>query len=87
MFDSTWMKHGFTSLYGVFTCVDWEVGRILEIHVSTKYCRADKGWMERREHNQISAVEYQTWKTDHVTQCPINTTHSGPGMEAEGAVI
>ena len=87
VFDGTWMKRGFTSLYGVFTCMDWEVGRVLDVHVSTKYCQACKGWMERREHNQISAAEYQAWKTDHVPQCPINTTHSAPGMEAEGAVV
>ena len=39
-FDGTWMKRGFTSLHGVFTCFDWEVGRVLDLHISTKHCHA-----------------------------------------------
>ena len=86
-FDGTWMKRGFTSLYGVFTCIDWEVGRVLDVHVSAKYCQACKGWMERRDHNQISAAEYQAWKTDHVPQCPINTTHPGHGSGGSCCIV
>ena len=39
-FDGTWMKRGFTSFHGVFTCIDWNVGPVLDLHVSTKYCQS-----------------------------------------------
>eukprot|EP00117_Sycon_ciliatum_P030880 scpid64997/ scgid24259/ len=79
-FDGTWMKRGFTSLHGVFTCIGWEVGRVLDLHISTKHCHACKQWMEKRERDKITAAEYQT------QTCQINTDRSAPGMEAEVAV-
>ena len=39
-FDGTLMKRGFTSLHGAFTCIDWDTGLVLDLHVSTKYCQA-----------------------------------------------
>lgn len=81
-FDGTWMKRGFTSLLGVFTCIDWE-----DIHTSTKYCHSCRHWMELREHHEISAEAYESWKTDHAPKRPVNTDRSAPGMEAEAAVL
>ena len=86
-FDGSWMKRGFTSLHGVFTCIDWEVGLVLDLHVSSKHCYSCKRWAELREHQKISADEYGAWKATHAPACSVNTTCSAPGMEAEAAVV
>eukprot|EP00117_Sycon_ciliatum_P009381 scpid97671/ scgid11695/ len=86
-FDGMWMKRGFTSLHGVFTCIHWETGRVLDLKVSTKYCQACKQWKERKEHNKISHGEYTAWKDGHSANCPVNTQRSSPGMESEAAVV
>ena len=85
-FDGTWMKRGYSSLYGVFTAIDWHVGRVVDIHVSSKYCQTCSIWKCKREYNQVSVEEYAEWKEAHADKCPINTTRSSPGMEAEAAV-
>ena len=33
-FDGTWMRRGFSSLYGVFSCIAWDTGRIV---VTSRY--------------------------------------------------
>ena len=86
-FDGTWMKRGYSSLYGVFTAIDWDTGRVLDVHVSSKFCQSCSLWNARRERHQISAEEYARWKEDHAESCPVNTTRSSPGMESEAAVI
>ena len=86
-FDGTWMKRGFTSLHGVFTCIGWEVGRVLDLHISTKHCHGCKHWKEKREHNIVSVAEYEAWEESHAASCPVNTTKSAPGMESEAAVL
>ena len=86
-FDGTWMRRGFTSLFGAFVCMDWTTGRALDLHVSTKYCHSCVSWKARREHGTISQHEYETWLEGHNAVCPINTACSAPAMEAEAAVL
>ena len=39
-FDGTWMRRGFSSLHGVFSCIAWDTGRIVDLEVCSKFCRA-----------------------------------------------
>jgi hypothetical protein len=41
-FDGTWMKRGFTSLYGVGVCIDMLTGLVVDFHVRSKYCHKCK---------------------------------------------
>ena len=86
-FDGTWMKRGFSSLHGVFTAIDWELGKVLDVHVATRYCQGCSMWKARRELGKISSEQYQQWKADHDVLCSRNTDRSSPGMETEAAVI
>ena len=86
-FDGTWMKRGFTSFHGVFTCIDWNVGLVLDLHVSTKCCQSCRQWKERREHGKISVEAFHTWQVSHTPHCPINTDRSAPGMESEADAL
>ena len=86
-FDSTWMKRRFTSLHGMFTCIDWEVGNVLDLHVRNKHCYSCEQWAELREHQKISADKYGAWKATNAPACSVNTTYSAPGMGAEAAVV
>lgn len=40
-FDGTWQKRGFKSLNGVVTCTSVDSGKVLDIHVLSKYCICD----------------------------------------------
>lgn len=85
-FDGTWMKRGFSSLHGAFTAIDWEHGKVLDVHVATKYCQGCSVWKARRELGKISSEQYQQWKAGHTVLCSRNTDRSSPGMETEAAV-
>ena len=86
-FDGTWMRRSFTSLYGVFACVSWDTGRVLDVHVSSKYCHACVSWKFKREHRVISQQVYEDRAMEHQAVCPVNTECSAPAMESEAALI
>eukprot|EP00117_Sycon_ciliatum_P047960 scpid50775/ scgid34206/ len=83
--DGTRMRRGYTSLYGVFACISWRTGRVLDIHVSSKYCQECVVWNDRKESGRISAADFTAWKGTHT--CGVNTARSAPAMESEAAVI
>ena len=83
--DGTWMRRGYSSLYGVFACISWRTGRVLDIHVSSKYCQECVLWSDRKESGRVSDAEFTAWKATHT--CGVNTARSAPAMESEAAVI
>lgn len=85
-YDGTWMRRGFCSLFGVFPCIHWGTGRVLDLVVCSKYCHACTTWKARRELELITAEEYLHWQADHLGKCTANTECSAPAMEAEAAV-
>ena len=70
-FDGTWMRRGYSSLYGVFVCIGWESGRVLDIVVKSRYCQERCLWTEKKDKGSISAQEFLDWQTSH--NCKINT--------------
>lgn len=86
-FDGTWMRRGYSSLHGVFTAVSWDVGRVLDFHVSSKFCQQCSTWKSRLEKKKISEHQYEQFLASHQDACSKNTDRSAPGMEAEAAVI
>ena len=86
-YDGTWMRRGFTSLFGVFPCIHWGTGRVLDMAVFSKYCHACATWKARMELGTIIADEFQTWQASHDGQCSANTLCCAPAMEAEAAVL
>ena len=84
-FDGTWMKRGFSSLYGVFVAVSWDSGRVLDFHSSGKYCPECTMWYAMMENGKTTEERFSRWKLAHV--CDINTGRSAPGMESEAACV
>ena len=80
------MKHGFTFFHDVFTLIDWNVGLVMDIHVSTKYYQSCRQWRERSKRHKISIEAFQAWQGSHAPHCPINTDRSAPGMKSEAVV-
>lgn len=84
-FDGTWMRRGFTSLFGVFTAIAWDTGKVVDYHVSSKFCQECSVWKSRRHAGIISLAQYEAFVDRH--QCMVNTQQSSPGMEAEAAMV
>ena len=82
-FDGTWMRRGYSSLYGVFACISFQSGRVLDITVKGRYCHECKIWTEKKRSGAITEEAFSTWLDNH--KCSINTAASAPGMESEAA--
>ena len=86
-FDGTWQRRGFSSLNGVFVCISWSTGRVLDFHVSSKFCHRCTSINSRLESSAVSKQEYEKLMEEHKESCTVNTTRSSPGMESEAARI
>lgn len=84
-FDGTWMRRGYSSLYGEFACISFLTGRILDVHVSSRYCQQCSVWCAKREKGTITQERFEEWKASH--QCGSTTTVSAPAMKTEAASI
>ena len=82
--DGTWMKRGFSSLYGVVFVVSWQTGQVVDFHVMSKHCSRCRHWKARRRTEAISQEEYAAWRAEHDPSCDVNTHASAPAMETEG---
>ena len=80
--DGTWMKRGFSSLFGVQTAIAWDIHKVVDIEILSRYCLLCSVWQTKRRKGQISAAEYDTWHQKHA-DCQANTTVSLPAMETE----
>ena len=81
--DGTWMRRGFTSLYGVQTLISWDTGKVLDVDVLSKYCPMCESWPAKKNQGSITAAAYDAWHLDHEPSCQINTNVSSPSMETE----
>eukprot|EP00117_Sycon_ciliatum_P022925 scpid72803/ scgid6114/ len=82
-FAGTWMRRGYSSLFGVFACISWRTGRVLDVQVKSRYCHECALWNDEEERGVVTAQEFQEWKEQHY--CKANTKASAPGMECEAA--
>lgn len=78
--DGTWMRRGYSSLYGCFFIISEETGCVLDFIVLSKYCKACEYWSKKDQ----TSDEYMEWKQKHDSQCDINFDKSAKAMEAEG---
>ena len=81
--DGTWMKRGFSSLYGCVFVISEETGLVMDFVVLSKYCKICEIWSKRDSHSP----EYLEWKKNHEDLCSLNFKKSSKAMEAEGAVM
>lgn len=81
--DGTWMKRGFTSLYGVQTCISWDSQKVIDVEILSKHCSLCESWSTKQRQGKVSAADYDAWRVEHLDDCQINTTVSSPGMETE----
>jgi len=79
--DGSWRKRGFLSLFGLVTLIGWFTGKIVDVLVKSKYCKACEFWMTK-ENNE----EYQKWAESHSEQCEANHKGSSGKMEVDAVV-
>ena len=81
--DGTWMKRGFSSLYGCVFVISEETGLVMDFVVLSKYCKMCEIWSKC----DSSLPEFLKWKKNHEDSCSLNFNKSSKAMEAEGAVL
>ncbi|KYN50510.1 hypothetical protein ALC57_00149 [Trachymyrmex cornetzi] len=79
--DGSWRKRGFSSLFGVTSLIGWFTGKILDIEVKSKYCKACEHWK-----NKLDTAEYGEWFETHADQCQANHEGSSGKMEVDAVV-
>ena len=42
--NDSWRKRGFLSLYGFVSLIGWHIGKVVDVLVKSKYCKACKYW-------------------------------------------
>jgi hypothetical protein len=72
--DGSWQKRGFSSLNGVVTVTGMETGKVLDVHVLSKYCQGCK--LAGRDPEKLAK---------HERVCELNYEGSSGGMEVAGA--
>lgn len=79
--DGSWRKRGFSSLFGVATLIGWFTGKILDVLVKSKYCKACEFWSKKE-----GTAEYEKWAESHYDNCQSNHEGWAGKMEVEAIV-
>ena len=79
--DGTWKTRGHSSNIGVCTVVGDLTGKIIDVEVMSKYCKACDSWKGEKK-----GAEYRSWKNLHAPYCTKNHTGSSGKMEVDGMV-
>lgn len=79
--DGSWRKRGYSSLYGMTSLIGWRTGKVIDIQVKSKYCKACELWV-----NKIDSVEYEEWYEEHKESCKSNHEGSAKKIEVDSAV-
>ena len=82
-YDGTWMRCGYASLYGVFTAIAWDVGKVVDCEVLSKFYHKCSFLSGQKRNGKITAEEYEEKMAAH--QWARNTTVSSAAMESEAA--
>lgn len=78
--DGSWRKRGFSSLYGVVSLIGWYTGKVVDVVVKSKFCKACSWWSDKED-----TAEFEKWKEDHEAVCAANHEGSAGKMEVDGA--
>jgi hypothetical protein len=79
-YDGTWMKRGFTSMYGVGAVIDCLTGLILDVEYLSKYCH-------KCNFPPKDPLKLEMWKNSHKIECKKTFGGSSPAMEMNIAEI
>lgn len=79
--DGSWRKRGFSSLFGLVTLIGWLTGKVLDVCVKSKYCKACE-YRKKKE----DTTEYEEWFDVHQLQCQINHVGSAGKIEVDAVV-
>ena len=85
--DSTWMRRGYSSLYGVQTVIGFDNQKVLDVQVLSKHCNFCKVWKRKLQDKAITQAEFDAWLTTYRDECQIDTTVSSPAMETEAVKL
>lgn len=80
--DGTWMKQGFSSLFGVTSMIGYWTGKVIDIFVSSLYCNLCKLWQ-----NKLNTCEFESWHEEHVENNECQANHTGPSGNMETAAL
>lgn len=80
--DGTWQKRGFSSLNGVVAAVSVSTGKVIDVEIMSRHCKACIVHESLKSRNPL---DYDIWKNEHEKHCNLNYVGSAPGMEAAGA--
>jgi len=79
--DGSWRKRGFSSLYGFVSLIGWYTGKVVDVIVKSKYCKACESWEKKSDTN-----EYQEWAQTHQETCQANHEGSAGKMEVDAVI-
>lgn len=78
--DGSWRRRGFSSLYGIVSLIAWFTGKVIDVVVKSKYCRACQHWKKKED-----TAEYAEWKESHMEECEVTHEGSAGKMEVDAA--
>ena len=84
--DGTWMRRGYSSLYGVQTVISLDTKKTLDVEILSKSCARCRSWRSRLDKHEVSKEECDAWEAGHAGECHINTHVSSPAMESSAVV-
>ena len=84
--DGTWMRRGYSSLYGVQTVLAWDTHQVVDVAILSKHCPQCKTWNAALLSGKKTQAEFDNWKEAHEGSCGINTKKSAPAMESEAVL-
>ncbi|XP_012232335.2 uncharacterized protein [Linepithema humile] len=79
--DGTWRKRGFSSLFGVVSLIGWCTGKVVDIAVKSKFCKACSLWNGKQ-----NTSEYEEWAANHEANCERNHEGSSGKMEVDAVI-
>lgn len=79
--DGSWQRRGYSSFNGTFTTISLQTGKILDIEVMSRYCKACALKEDLRKTDQNA---YDKWMKSHQAHCKLNHIGSAGAMEITG---
>lgn len=76
--DGTWMKRGFSSLFGVATLIGHFTGKVIDFEVKSAYCKN----CEYQKEN-LNNADFEIWFSEHEASCSMNHSGSAGKMEPD----
>lgn len=76
--DGTWMKRGFSSLFGVASLIGFRTKKVIDVIIKSAYCHACK-----MHENDPNDIEHEMWRQEHAKDCVSNHKGASGKMEVD----